>query len=161
MDNKSKRELIMISKSPEETVSLGKKIGELAEAGDIFLLSGALGAGKTCLTQGIAYGLDINEYTLSPSFVLVRELYGRLTLYHMDLYRLEDIDEIANLGLDDYLYGKGICTIEWANRSMSLFPDEHLGIEINYLDNNQRQIILRAYGERYNRLINELEHRTE
>ncbi|MFA5761944.1 MAG: tRNA (adenosine(37)-N6)-threonylcarbamoyltransferase complex ATPase subunit type 1 TsaE [Dehalococcoidales bacterium] len=159
--NNAARELNIVSNSPDDTISLGKKIGELAMPGDIFLLSGILGAGKTCLTQGIAYGLGINEYTLSPSFVLVRELYGRLTLYHMDLYRLENIEEIAELGLDDYLYGKGVCAIEWANRGMPLFPEEHLSIEIVYKGDTERQFIFKAHGQRYLELLEKIENQTE
>ena len=149
-------ELKIISRSPEDTQRLGKRIGELAMPGDILLLSGILGAGKTCLTQGIAYGLGINEYTLSPSFVLVRELYGRLPLYHMDLYRLENLEEIADLGLDDYLYGKGVCAIEWANKGLALFPRENLSIEINRLGDNERQFILKPNGQRYIELLDKL-----
>jgi tRNA threonylcarbamoyladenosine biosynthesis protein TsaE len=161
LENNPPKELIIDSNNPEQTINLGRKIGELALPGDIFLLTGILGAGKTCLTQGIAYGLGINEYTLSPSFVLVRELYGRLTLNHMDLYRLENIEEIAGLGLDDYLYGKGVCAIEWANKGMPLFPDEHLSVEIAYKGDNRRQIKLRAYGQRYRELLEKLGKQTE
>ncbi|HAS05036.1 MAG TPA: tRNA (adenosine(37)-N6)-threonylcarbamoyltransferase complex ATPase subunit type 1 TsaE [Dehalococcoidia bacterium] len=159
--NNPVKDLNIISHNSDDTISLGRKIGELAMSGDVFLLSGILGAGKTCLTQGIAYGLGINEYTLSPSFVLVRELYGRLTLYHMDLYRLENIQEIAELGLDDYLYGRGICAIEWANRGMPLFPEEHLSIEIVYKGDTERQIIFKAHGQRYIELLEKFENRTE
>jgi tRNA threonylcarbamoyladenosine biosynthesis protein TsaE len=161
LENSTVKELTIISNSPDDTIILGRKIGKLAMPGDIFLLSGILGAGKTCLTQGIAYGLGINEYTLSPSFVLVRELYGQLTLYHMDLYRLENIEEIADLGLDDYLYGKGVCAIEWANKGMPLFPEEHLSVEIVYKDDSKRQIIFKAYGQRYLELIDRLKKQTE
>ena len=160
-ENKTAEELNIISNSPDDTMSLGRKIGKLAMPGDIFLLTGILGAGKTCLTQGIAYGLGINEYTLSPSFVLVRELYGRLTLYHMDLYRLDDIQEIADLGLDDYLYGKGVCVIEWANKGMPLFPEEHLSANIIYKGDYERQIILEAYGQRYRELLDKIRKQTE
>ena len=149
-------ELSITSYDPEDTLKLGRRIGELAMPGDIFLLSGILGAGKTCLTQGIAYGLGINEYTLSPSFVLVRELYGRLPLYHMDLYRLENLEEIADLGLDDYLYGKGVCAIEWANKGVALFPRETLSIEISYLGDNERQFTLKPNGQRYIELLDKL-----
>jgi tRNA threonylcarbamoyladenosine biosynthesis protein TsaE len=149
-------ELSITSRSPEDTLKLGRRIGELAMPRDIFLLSGILGAGKTCLTQGIAYGLGINEYTLSPSFVLVRELYGRLPLYHMDLYRLENLEEIADLGLDDYLYGKGVCAIEWANKGLSLFPQENLSIEISYLGDSERLLTLKPSGKRYSELIEKL-----
>jgi tRNA threonylcarbamoyladenosine biosynthesis protein TsaE len=149
-------ELKITSRHPDDTIRLGREIGEMAVPGDIFLLSGILGAGKTCMVQGIAFGLGINEYTLSPSFVLMRELYGRLTLYHMDLYRLENLEEIADLGLDDYLYGKGVCAIEWANRGMPLFPQEHLSIEIRYLNDNEREITLKAHGQRYRELLSKL-----
>ncbi len=161
MENSLAKELIIQSNSPDETINLGRKIGELSMPGDIFLLTGIMGAGKTCFTQGIAYGLGINEYTLSPSFVLVRELYGRLTLYHMDLYRLENVAEIAGLGLDDYLYGKGVCAIEWANKGMPLFPDEHLSIDIFYKGDNERRIILKAYGQRYCGLLEKLRKQME
>jgi tRNA threonylcarbamoyladenosine biosynthesis protein TsaE len=150
------QELKLITHSPDETIRLGRRIGELAIAGDIFLLTGVLGAGKTCLTQGIAYGLGIKEYTLSPSFVLVRELYGRLPLYHMDLYRLENLAEIADLGLDDYFYGKGVCAVEWANRSLTLLPQEHLYIEISYLGDNERQLTLKPSGHRYTELLEKI-----
>lgn len=110
-----------VTDSPEETRELGRKLGKFASAGDIYLLVGQLGAGKTCLTQGIAWGLGIEEYTLSPSFVIMRELYGRLPLYHMDFYRLDNIKEIADLGLDDYLYGHGVCVIEWAEKGMAMY----------------------------------------
>jgi tRNA threonylcarbamoyladenosine biosynthesis protein TsaE len=161
LENNRLKELDIESNSPDETVSLGRKIGKLAMPGDIILLTGALGAGKTCLTQGIAYGLDIDEYTLSPSFVLVRELYWRLTLYHMDLYRLDNIAEIAGLGLDDYLYGKGVCAIEWADKGMPLFPDDHLSIVILYKGDRKRQITLKACGQRYCELLEKLEKQTE
>ncbi len=161
LENDTVTELKITSRCPDDTVNLGRKIGKLAIPGDIILLTGILGAGKTCLTQGIAYGLGINEYTLSPSFVLVRELYGRLTLYHMDIYRLENIAEIAGLGLDDYLYGKGVCAIEWANKGMPLFPEEHLSVDIIYKGDNERQIILTAYGKRYSELLDKLKKETE
>ncbi len=152
--------LELVSYSPDETRQLGRHIGELATPDDIFLLVGSLGAGKTCLTQGIAWGLDIKEYTLSPSFVLIRELNGRLPLYHIDLYRLDRIEEIAHLGLDDYLYGKGVCAVEWAEKGLSLLPPEHLLIKIGYLGDTERHFQLKASGRRYLEKVNELKGRT-
>ncbi|MEJ2047101.1 MAG: tRNA (adenosine(37)-N6)-threonylcarbamoyltransferase complex ATPase subunit type 1 TsaE [Dehalococcoidia bacterium] len=108
--------LDLVSHSPEETQRIGVCLGRLARAGDVFLLVGKLGAGKTCLTQGIAWGLNIKDYALSPSFVIMRELYGRLPLYHIDLFRLDAQAEIEDLGLDDYLYGSGVCVVEWRRR---------------------------------------------
>jgi len=148
--------LKLITHSPEETRELGEGIGRLAQPGDIYLLVGQLGAGKTCLTQGIAWGLDIREYTLSPTFVIMRELYGRLPLYHIDFYRLDNITEISDLGLDDYLYGHGVCVIEWADKGQAVLPDEHLVIHIEHLTENERSLELGPVGERYQRLLTQL-----
>ena len=120
------------------------------------LLVGSLGAGKTCLTQGIAWGLGIVDYTASPSFVLMREYKGRLPLYHIDLYRLECVEEVADLGLDDYLYGGGMCVVEWADRALNLMPPEHLLIELAYLSPRRRSLCLEPRGRRYCDLINGL-----
>jgi len=150
--------LELISHSPEQTQRLGMRIGELALPGDILLLVGALGTGKTCLTQGIAWGLGIKEYAVSPSFVIVRELYGRLPLYHIDLYRLNHIEEIVELGLDDYLYGSGVCVVEWAEKGLSVLPAEHLLIQIDYLFDNERSFQLKPSGKRYLEMLTQLNH---
>jgi tRNA threonylcarbamoyladenosine biosynthesis protein TsaE len=146
----------IITSSPEETQEFGARLGELARPGDVFLLVGKLGAGKTCLTQGIARGLGIAEYAASPSFVVARELYGRLPLYHMDFYRLENPAEIADLGLDDYFYGKGVSVVEWAEKGLSLLPPEHLLIEMSYISDTGRRLKLKASGKRYRQLAAEL-----
>ena len=143
----------MLTHSPEETQELGRSLGELAQPGDTFLLVGELGTGKTCLTQGIAWGLGIEEYTLSPSFVIIRELYGRLPLYHIDLYRLDDIEEVADLGLDDYFSAGGVCVVEWAEKGLGLMPEEHLLIEISYLSDTERSLELRPSGQRYRDML--------
>ena len=148
--------LELTSNSPEQTQKFGVSIGEVAQPGDIFLLVGGLGAGKTCLTQGIAWGLGIKEYAVSPSFVLVRELYGRLPLYHIDLYRLDHVEEIEDLGLDDYLYGNGVCVVEWAEKGLAVLPAEHLMIEIGYLSDTERGFRLKPRGQRYREVINQL-----
>jgi len=148
--------LELISHSPEQTQELGMCIGELALPGDVFLLVGDLGAGKTCLTQGVAWGLDIKEYTMSPSFVIVRELYGRLPLYHIDLYRLDRIEESMELGLDEYLYGRGVCVVEWAEKALSILPAEHLLIEIGYLADTERNFQMKPSGQRYLDMVEQL-----
>ncbi len=146
----------IITRSPEETRELGRRIGALAQPGDVYLLSGNLGAGKTCFTQGIAVGLGIDEYVMSPSFVLLREHQGRLPLYHVDLYRLESVDEVADLGLDDYLYGKGVCVVEWAERARSVLPAEHLLVNIDYAGDDERCFRIEANGKRYCDIISRL-----
>ncbi len=150
------RHIDLTSHSPEQTQKIGVRIGELALPGDVFLLSGRLGAGKTCLTQGIAWGLNIKEYALSPTFVIVREMHGRLPLYHIDLYRLDNIDEIEDLGLDDYLYGKGACVVEWAEKALGLLPSEHLLIQIDFLSDTVRNLQLKPSGKRYQELLAQL-----
>jgi tRNA threonylcarbamoyladenosine biosynthesis protein TsaE len=148
--------LELTTNSPEETRELGVKLGELAQPGDVFLMTGELGAGKTCLTQGIAWGLGIKEYVLSPTFVIMRELYGRLPLYHMDLYRLDNIDESQDLGLDDYLYGLGLCVVEWADKALSILPKKRLDIHISYVSDTGRSFRFEARGERYLDMIKAL-----
>ena len=148
--------LKLITHSPEQTQKLGTTIGELALPGDVLLLVGELGTGKTCLTQGIAWGLDIKEYALSPSFVIMRELYGRLPLYHIDLYRLDHIEEIAELGLDDYLYGDGVCVVEWAEKAVNILPVEHLLIGISHLSDTDREFQIEPSGQRYLEMLAQL-----
>ena len=157
-DRMDMNRLELISHNPEQTQRFGVRIGELALAGDIFLLVGALGTGKTCLTQGIAWGLNIKEYALSPSFVIVRELYGRLPLYHIDLYRLDHIEEIIELGLDDYLYSNGVCVVEWAEKGKSVLPTEHLLIQISYLSDTERSFQLEPSGKRYLEIVAQVKY---
>lgn len=145
------------TRSPEETQSLGRRIGELAAAGDVYLLIGELGTGKTCLTQGIAWGLGIAGYAQSPTFVIMREMHGRLALYHVDLYRLDDIAEIADLGLDDYFYGDtGISVVEWADKGLAVLPEEHLRVDISHGPGDERTLVFTACGERYRQLLSEI-----
>jgi len=146
-------QLELVSHSPEETQQLGRRIGRLVRPGDVFLLVGDLGSGKTCLTQGIAWGLGIEEYTMSPSFVIMRELYGRLPLYHIDLYRLDRIEESLDLGLDDYLYGRGVCVVEWAEKALSILPSEHLMINISSLGDTGRRFKLKPSGQRHRQIV--------
>ena len=151
----------LISHSPEDTRRLGVSIGELALPGDTFLLVGGLGTGKTCLTQGIAWGLDIEEYALSPSFIIVRELYGRLPLYHMDLYRLDHPEEVMELGLDEYFYGNGVCVVEWAEKGLSELPSEHLLIQLGCLSDTERSLQFKPSGQRYTEMLTRLKYPPE
>jgi len=146
----------LISRSQEQTQRLGTRLGELAQAGDVILLTGNLGSGKTCLTQGIAWGLGVKEYAFSPSFVIIREYHGRLSLYHIDFYRLDRIEEIADLGLDEYLYGKGVCVVEWAEKGMAVLPEEHLLINLSYISDTERSISLEPKGKHYTQLLKSL-----
>jgi len=150
------KRLELTTHSPEQTQEFGTRLGKIARPGDVILLVGKLGAGKTCLTQGIAWGLGIDEYAASPSFVLVRELYGRLPLYHLDFYRLENLEEIAELGLDEYFYGKGVSVVEWAEKALSLLPPENLLIEMEYIADSERRLELKPSGKRYREMVAQL-----
>ena len=149
------------TESPEETQRLGIGLGRLAQPGDLFMLVGELGAGKTCLTQGIAWGLDIAGYATSPTFVVINQYMGRLPLYHIDIYRLDSIEEVVDLGLDDYLYGNGVCVVEWADKAMNVLPSEHLLVEINYVSDTVRNLILNPSGERYTAMLSQLNQEPE
>ena len=146
------------SHSPEQTQLLGNYLGELAQEADVFLLVGELGTGKTCLVQGIAHGLAVKEYAFSPSFVILREYHGRLPLYHVDFYRLDNIEEIADLGLDEYFYGNGVCVVEWAEKALEIVPRDNLLITLHYIPASQtkRSICLKPQGDRYQMLIEQL-----
>ncbi len=130
----------------------------------MILLVGSLGTGKTCLTQGIARGLGLPDYTPSPSFVLVREYQVGVPcnvplLYHIDFYRLDDIREIAELGMSDYLDGEGICVVEWADRALDSLPEEHLLIKFEHLAVNERRLRFEPRGQRYVGLVEELKEK--
>jgi tRNA threonylcarbamoyladenosine biosynthesis protein TsaE len=146
------------SQSPDQTQLLGSCLGKLARKADVLLLTGELGTGKTCLVQGIARGLNVEEYAFSPSFVILRQYHGRLPLYHIDLYRLDSLDEIVGLGLEDYFYGDGVCVIEWAEKAQQLVPPDNLLLSMNYVPASprERSIHLKPQGERYNQLLKEL-----
>jgi tRNA threonylcarbamoyladenosine biosynthesis protein TsaE len=137
-------------------------LGKLAREADVFLVTGELGTGKTCLVQGIARGLNVKEYAFSPSFVILRQYHGRLPLYHIDFYRLDCIEEIADLGFEDYFYGDGVCVVEWAEKGLQVVPQDNLLISIHYVPASQtgRSIRLTPKGDRYNELIKQLKKET-
>ncbi|MCK5182257.1 MAG: tRNA (adenosine(37)-N6)-threonylcarbamoyltransferase complex ATPase subunit type 1 TsaE [Dehalococcoidia bacterium] len=149
------------SHSPEQTQLLGSYLGKLAQKADVFLLVGELGTGKTCLVQGIARGLNVKEYAFSPSFVILREYHGRLPLYHIDFYRLDHIEELADLGLEEYFYGDGVCVVEWAEKGLQIVPRDNLLITLHYIPafETQRSICLKPQGERYRELTEQLKMR--
>ena len=123
--------MVTETRSPEETYELGKKIGLQARAGQVYPLTGDLGVGKTVFTQGVAAGLGITEPVSSPTFTIV-QVYeeGRLPFYHFDVYRIGDIEEMEEIGYDDYFFGEGICLIEWAELIEEILPDDRISITI-------------------------------
>lgn len=126
-----REETIYESYQPEDTFSIGEKIGREASAGQICTLTGDLGVGKTVLTQGIARGLGIEETVNSPTFTIV-QVYegGRLPLYHLDVYRIGDVSEMDEIGYEDYFYGDGLCIVEWADLIEELLPPGRTEIRI-------------------------------
>lgn len=117
--------------SPEETFEVGRKLGQTAKPGEIYMLNGDLGVGKTVFTQGVAAGLGITEHINSPTFTIV-QVYesGRLPFYHFDVYRIGDIEEMDEIGYEDYFFGNGLCIVEWAERIKELIPAEAKQITI-------------------------------
>jgi tRNA threonylcarbamoyladenosine biosynthesis protein TsaE len=148
------KNLQIISDSPHFTHFIGKILGSKASVGDVFCLEGELGSGKTCLVGGIAEGLEVEDEIFSPSFIIVAPHKGKIPLFHIDLYRLEE-ENIPELGLEEYLYGKGVCAIEWAEKARKIIPSSHLWIKIEY-HNGERLISFLPQGERYIELLREL-----
>ena len=116
--------MTMESFGPEETYQAGFELGEKAKSGEIYLLNGDLGVGKTVFTQGFAKGLGIQEPICSPRFTILQEYEeGRIPLYHFDVYRIADVEEMDEIGYENYFFGRGVCLIEWAFRIEEILPD--------------------------------------
>ena len=123
--------MIIETNTPKETFDFGKKLGEAAKAGTVYTLIGDLGVGKTVFTQGLSKGLEIDEPISSPTFTIV-QVYeeGRLPLYHFDVYRIGDVEEMEEIGYEDYFYGNGVSLIEWANLIEEILPEHYTEIKI-------------------------------
>jgi tRNA threonylcarbamoyladenosine biosynthesis protein TsaE len=148
-----KKMAVFMTNSAEETKALGKNIGKFLEPGAILLLYGALGAGKTVLTQGIALGLGIEDMVTSPTYTLLHLYQGRLPLYHFDIYRLESPDELLDLGYEEFFYDEGVTVVEWPQRLGFLCPDEYVRIDIDVMDYDvQRKITITTVGKLYEKL---------
>ena len=132
--------LTFTTSSAEETISLGQKIGKLLKKGDIIAMQGTLAAGKTTITKGIAQALGITETITSPTFCLISEYQGSMPLYHMDVYRLDGIEDFINLGTDDMLYGDGVSIIEWSEKIMDELPSSTIILKITPQDDGKRLI---------------------
>ena len=172
--------LNIISDSSAQTQHLAMRLGELLRGGELILLNGQLGSGKTTFTQGLAKGLHITDVISSPTFTLLKEYRSQCQmtcdgtdiadnvikqsgcvqskvhrLYHFDLYRLDDPDEIIDLGFEEYFYnpGSGVCVIEWADKADALWPAERLSICLNALDEARRSLSFIATGTRYCELL--------
>jgi tRNA threonylcarbamoyladenosine biosynthesis protein TsaE len=137
------------------TETFGRRLGEVLFPGAVIALVGQLGAGKTHLTRAIAEGLGVKNPAIvnSPTFVLIQEYPARLPIYHFDAYRLSGPREFAELGVDEYFRGDGVSIVEWADKVEVTLPNEHLRIEIEIIDENQRRFEIATVGEKYESLL--------
>ena len=142
---------VLPSRSPAETRRIGARLGRLLEPGDVLLLQGELGSGKTMLTQGIGQGLAVEEPVKSSSYVLLNEYHGRLTLYHADLYRLEEPAQVAELALEE-VAEPGVLAVEWPERAWEELPPEHLLVRIEEAGLRERRLLFVPRGKRYEQL---------
>jgi tRNA threonylcarbamoyladenosine biosynthesis protein TsaE len=165
--------LEVISRRPTLTQRLGTALGALLRSGDLILLDGQLGAGKTTFTQGLAKGMHISEVVNSPTFTLLKEYTGsvpapqeraadtpvttKLPLYHFDLYRLNDPDEIVDLGFEEYFYGSGVSVVEWAGNADELWPEDRLYVHLSSVDEKKRRLLFVASGSRYCELLQQFQ----
>lgn len=137
-----------------ETQRLGLILGRFAQAGDVICLDGDLGAGKTTLTQAIGQGLGVAKscYITSPSFAILHEYEGRLHMYHMDFYRLQGVEDVADLGFEEYFYLDGLTVIEWSKRAPEILPEERMSLDIGFHEDQSRTVTLQ-YAARYDEIV--------
>src|SRR3989440_4198303 len=175
--------LDIISHSSSQTQRLGTRLGELLRGGELILLDGQLGTGKTTFTQGLAKGMGITEIVSSPTFTLLKEYQGQSTsttrpdqnnlprqasskpqvgpaLYHFDLYRLENPEEVVDLGFEDYFFGSGVSVVEWADKAELLWPNEQLHIRLKMMSETKRGLLLTATGLHYCELLQQFQKNT-
>jgi tRNA threonylcarbamoyladenosine biosynthesis protein TsaE len=152
--------LDFISHSVGQTIRIGQRLGELLQAGDLVLLLGDFGSGKTHLVKGIVQGLGSADLVNSPSFVLINEYragprHRHMPIYHVDLYRIDDPGELAGIGLEEAWAGDGVTLIEWAERAEGWLPQEHLAIHLRHLSDTKRVLRFMPQGARYEALVDE------
>ena len=147
--------LDFITHGEDQTRRLGSKLAPFLRAGDVVALTGNLGTGKTRWVQGICRGLGVTDVVNSPTFTLVNEYQGHLPVYHIDLYRIGNANEVLSFGLEDYLYGNGVSLIEWADQAHDYMPPNYLEIELHHLEETRRRVVIRPQGNRFLTLIND------
>lgn len=143
--------------SLDDTKEFGESLGKRLKKGDILCLNGDLGAGKTTLTKSIGIGLGVEEYITSPTFALINEYRGNLPVYHFDVYRLENVDELDDLGFDEYFFGEGVCIIEWAEKIEKMLPKEIIVLDIGKGETVDKRIVsISGKGNRYKEVLEEM-----
>ena len=148
-----------VARSKEETIRLGKLLGTVLESGDFVALVGQLGSGKTLFTKGLARGLGVSSETVitSPSFALMNEYQGRLPLFHMDAYRLEELSAFLAAGLEEYFHEEGVVAMEWAERWAEILPDARVTVDITVLDEDKRRLVFSGASPRSIHILEKLE----
>jgi len=131
---------IFISKSEEETVKKGREFAKGLKPGSVVALYGDLGAGKTQFVKGVCQALDVKEVVNSPTFTIVNEYHGTLPVFHIDLYRMNNVDEIFGIGFDEYLESGGVCLVEWAEKLNGIMPERRYDVKMSVVDNSTREI---------------------
>jgi len=147
-----------VTRSAAKTRSWGKRLGKLLRGGEIIGLTGELGAGKSCFTRGLAEGLEVDKgaWIRSPTFTLINEYQGRLAIYHIDLYRIENEAELEELALRDYFFSAGVSVVEWFERLPPWEVEEYLHLNIAYGQRNGRRLTFTAHGKRYEEILKSL-----
>lgn len=140
--------LQIVSCSPQETEQLGSQLGLILQPGSFLALRGGLGGGKTCFTRGLVASLaPVSAHLVaSPTFAIMNSYPGPIPVYHFDFYRLSGDDDVAELGFEEYFYGRGVCVVEWSERLAELLPADHLALEFDYLEDDRRSITISATG---------------
>ena len=126
----------IITKGPEDTFNLGKEFSSQLKSGDVVAFYGSLGTGKTCFIKGICDGLEIKETAISPSFTIINEYNGIFKVYHIDFFRISSVIELQEIGFEDILYDKGICLIEWADKTENVLPENRISVIIDFVNEN-------------------------
>ena len=145
------------SEQEETTYKIGFKLGTLLEPGDVICLTGDLGAGKTTMTKAISEALGVQEDVTSPTFTIIHEYSGKIPVYHFDVYRINRIEEMEDLGYEEYFYGEGVCIVEWASMIEEIIPDKRLWIHISIARDGEGRILdFQRSSPHYMRIIEEL-----
>ena len=137
----------MITHSPRETLQLGEKLARCLSRGDVIALYGDLGSGKTTFTKGVGRGLGVKDAHKinSPTFVLIKEYKGRIPLYHLDLYRLDNLRDIEDIAVEEYIYGDGVSIVEWAEKMRRILPEKHIAVKFIIKGKKEREVKLEDF----------------
>lgn len=152
----------IITTSERQTQEIAAQLAKRLKPGDVIALIGNLGSGKTAFVKGLVRGSGISKSkVLSPTFVLMRQYKGKMTVNHFDLYRLKNIQQLREIGYEEYFFSDGITVVEWADRVQEALPEEYLEIGFDFLDKNSRRLKFKAYGKRYADHLRDFKRKTD